>query len=40
MAKARIWSVTLNGTIRKEDVKQIEAFEMWIFIHSFIHIEH
>src|SRR6218665_3952940 len=34
MVKALIWSVTLHGaetwTMRKEDVKRIEAFEMWI----------
>ena len=30
-----VWSVTLHGaetwTLRKEDVKRIEAFEMWIW---------
>jgi len=30
-----IWSITLYGaetwTMRKEDVKRIEAFEMWIW---------
>lgn len=35
MVKALIWSVTLYGaetwTMRKEDVKRIEAFEMWIW---------
>ena len=35
MAKALIWSVTLYGagmwTMRKEDVKEIEAFEMGIW---------
>jgi len=34
MVKAPIWSVTLYGaktwTMRQEDVKRIEAFEMWI----------
>ena len=35
MVKALIWSVMLYGaetwTMRKEDVKRIEAFEMWIW---------
>jgi len=35
MAKALTWSITLYGvetwTMRKEDVKRIEAFEMWIW---------
>src|SRR6218665_3568393 len=35
MVKALIWSVTLYGaetwTMRKEDVKRIEACEMWIW---------
>ena len=35
MIKAIIWSVTLYGaetwTMREEDVKRIEAFEMWIW---------
>ena len=35
MVRALIWSVTLYGvetwTKRKEDVKRIEAFEMWIW---------
>src|SRR6218665_858012 len=35
MVKALIWSVTLYGaetcTMRREDVKRIEAFEMWIW---------
>src|ERR1700733_11470823 len=35
MVKALIWSVTLYGaetwTMRGEDIKQIEAFEMWIW---------
>src|SRR6218665_1120894 len=35
MVKALIWSVTLCGaktwTMRKEDAKWIEAFEMWIW---------
>jgi len=35
MVKALTWSVTLYGaqtwTMRKEDVKRIEAFEMWIW---------
>src|SRR6218665_2540446 len=35
MVKARVWSVTVYGaqtwTMRKEDVKQIEASEMWIW---------
>ena len=35
MVTALIWSVTLYGaktwTMRKEDVKWIEAFEMWIW---------
>ena len=34
MVKALIWSVTLYGavtwTMRQDDVKRIEAFEMWI----------
>jgi len=34
MVKALVWSVQLYGTetwtMRKEDVKRIEAFEMWI----------
>src|SRR6218665_1564443 len=35
MVKALIWGVMLHGAetwmMRKEDVKQIEAFEMWIW---------
>src|SRR6218665_1353352 len=35
MVKALVWSVTLYGaetwTMRTEDVKRIEAFEMWIW---------
>src|SRR6218665_3551079 len=35
MVKSLVWSVTLYGaetwTMRKEDVKRIEAFEMWIW---------
>ena len=35
MIKALVWSVTLYGaetwTMRKEDVKRIEAYEMWIW---------
>ena len=35
MAKTLIWNVALYGTVtctmKKEDVKQIEAFEMWIW---------
>src|SRR6218665_428316 len=33
--KSRIWSVVLYGsetwTMRKEDIKRLEAFEMWIW---------
>ena len=35
MVKTLIWSVTLYGvetwTMKKEDVKRLEAFEMWIW---------
>ena len=35
MVKALKWSITLYGaetwTMRKEDAKRIEAFEMWIW---------
>jgi len=35
MVKALIWSITLYGaetwTMRKEDVKRIDAFETWIW---------
>src|SRR6218665_659956 len=35
MVKALIWSVTLYGgetwTMRKEDIKRVDAFEMWIW---------
>ena len=46
MVKALIWSVTLyeteTWTMRKEDVKRIEAFEMWIWrrMESFSWTEH
>ena len=33
--KSRIWSVMLYGsetwTMRKEDIRRLEAFEMWIW---------
>jgi len=35
MVKALVWSVALSGsetlTLRKEDIKRIQAFEMWIW---------
>jgi len=34
MVKALVWSVALYGletwTLRKEDIKRIQAFEMWM----------
>jgi len=36
MVKALVWSVALYGletwTLRKEDIKRIQAFEMWIWL--------
>ena len=35
MVKTLVWSVMLyaseTGTMRKEDIRRIEAFEMWIW---------